>query len=161
GPTFTDFKATDPNGCSRPITIQPNMLKSVTILSPSVSLCEPRMDIVKDVSGATWAMGALVCLGEVHGDCPADKSGMARADSALQGKKMIDAGRKLGYMQCIQKDVIGDEDPECPPDGPYSYSITLFRELDNEASCAPCQCDFPMGSICTAAVTAYRDMSCD
>jgi hypothetical protein len=151
GPTFTNFPATDPNGCSTPIEIQPNTAKSLSLLAPTVSPCVPQIDIVvpKDINiSPPWAREALVCTGKESGTCPPGNVCMAALPSAPPG-----------YMHCIRNATKGEEDTSCPER--YPHPLTIYEEeLDNDASCTPCQCDPPVGSECTAQVSAFTDSSC-
>src|SRR4051812_38687109 len=61
-------------------------------------------------------------------------------------------------MQCVANKTKGDEDTPCP-DG-YSNRFLFYEKVDLDVACAPCACDVPIGSDCTAEMSAYTDPSC-
>jgi hypothetical protein len=148
---FTPFPATKPDGCSTPTKIQPNDLQSVSIQPPTVSSCVPSMaDIVvpKDLIVAEWAKKGRVCSGVRSGHC----------DDESQVCVSLLPSAPPGWMQCIQNITKGDQSTLCPDS--YPYPITGYQNRDHPSSCSPCECDPPVGSECTAEVSAYTDSSC-
>jgi hypothetical protein len=150
GPAFTPFSATKPDGCSTPIVIQPNTLKSVSIVAPTVSACAPSMNVAKDAS-SSWVKKGRVCSGVGRGDCGNDGGDFV----CVKRPPMVPAG----FLQCVQNATRGEKATPCPAG--YPHKITVYQDLDTAASCKPCDCEPPVGSVCTAAVTAYTNNACD
>ncbi len=149
GPLVTAFPATDPDGCSTPIEIQPNTFRSLALLAPTVSPCVPGMEVVTDQDSernTSWAKNALVCPGRALGECLPNQTCMEFLPPIP------------GYMHCIQSASQGAKVTSCPE--AYPLLLTLYHYLDNEASCTPCMCDPAVGSQCTAEVSAFTDSSC-
>jgi hypothetical protein len=155
GPKFTGFPVVPNGSCSNSTTIQPNELKSLAILSPTVSACTTStapVVVPKGFIPDIWRKRGIVCTGTGNGTCS------ARGDVCVPS-----TAPPSGFMQCIENTARGDELTPCPDEGKergYKRKFVIYDEIDNKIACTPCQCGAPVGSVCTASVSAYQDKSC-
>jgi hypothetical protein len=155
GPTFTNLSIASDGSCSTG-DVKPNALQSLAILSPTVSACTPSLapiTVPKDLRFPDiWGKKGVVCSGSGNGKCS------ATGDVCVPSTKP-----PSGFMQCIYNLNKGDELSPCPDEGKengYSRKIIIYEEIDDKVACTECKCGAPVGSECTAAVSAYQDMSC-
>lgn len=149
GPAYEMFLA-NPNGaCSdnKMTPIPVNAAKSLALLAPTVRPCAPKMDIPQDVV-TTWKKKAMVCSGVAHGNCDGQRVCVPSLRTAPSG-----------FMHCIENATRGSDDGVCPPKS-FPNKITVYERVDWKISCGECACDPPVGSDCTANVSAYTDPSC-
>lgn len=156
GPQFTAFPVAPDGSCSMSTPIQPNDLKSLAVLSPTVSACTPgTVPVVvpkKTSYPGRWQKKGIVCTGTGNGICA------ARGDVCVPSTVP-----QSGFMQCLENTTKGDELTPCPDEGKesgYKRQFVIYDKIDDKVACTPCQCGAPVGSVCTAAVSAYQDDSC-
>jgi hypothetical protein len=158
GPTFTDFPVASDGSCSTGVDVKPNMLKSLGILSPTVSTCTPGqvpVTVPRDIRvPSQWGTVSVACAGTGFGKC--DATGDVCVPSTAPPS---------GFMQCLQSTTIGvtAELTPCPDEGKksgYIHKYVVYMEIDENVACTECKCGAPVGSDCTAAVSAYQDKSC-
>ena len=145
---FTDFPVASNGMCSMG-DIKPNTLKSLGILSPTVSACTPSavpITVPKDGTFVTWSKRGVVCSGSGFGVCE------DRGDVCVPPATS-------GFKQCLANLTKGDELSDCPA-GKYTHKYVVYDRIDDNVACTPCKCGTPMGSTCTAAVSAFQDISC-
>jgi hypothetical protein len=144
GPTFTPFPIASDGSCRMGPPVESSNLQSLALLPPTVSSCEPSLDLKSPPGGQTqWGKTAIVCDGEGYGKCDREHKCAPKAPS--------------GFMQCVFNDTEGD-DVTCPD--PYTLKITLYEHIDEAVVCTPCTCSSPLGSDCTAVISAYQDTIC-
>jgi hypothetical protein len=148
---FTDFHPEPDGSCSKKVSIDPNQLQSIAILPPTVSSCVASMvPVPRLVETTAWRTIALVCNGVGIGVCLDDPHNLACLPPAPPSG--------AGFTVCLQRNAEGNDDVPCP--GEYPNKHVYYQGLDYRASCTPCECTSPIGSICTAEVTAYTSDSC-
>ncbi len=89
----------------------------------------------------TWGTAARSCHGSTAGSCAGPSELCAPA-------------AEPGYLRCLAR----DGDHKCP--APYTDDHHFFAGVDDTRACSPCGCSAPVGSTCTALVTAYSDGAC-
>jgi hypothetical protein len=155
GPTFTNFSIASDGSCSTG-NVKPSTLKSLAILSPTISACTPStapITVPRDLRYPdTWGKMGVVCSGTGNGKC------LATGDVCVPSRMP-----PSGFMQCLENTLRGDEVSPCPDEGKesgYTRKIIVYDKIDNNVACSACQCGAPVGSDCTASVSAYQDVSC-
>lgn len=120
-----------------------NCVQSLTIapLTLTESPCEASTVVVPADMPPAWGTAARTCRGVAYGQC------------ATPGELCAPAVEP-GFSQCV----VQDGDQECP--GLYTVKHLFFQGLSDTRSCTPCACGAPVGSTCTAVVTAFKDGSC-
>jgi hypothetical protein len=140
------FLSEEDGSCSNDASIEPNQLQSLAVLPPTVTACVGSMAPVPlEVHTEDWNTIAVLCLGDGKGGC----------DAAQQ---MCVPRAPPGFLQCLRSTTQGRTDIECPSEYPNGY--VYYDKIDFAASCSPCECSPPIGSSCTATVTAYTSDSC-
>jgi hypothetical protein len=150
GPAFTNFDAKPDGSCNHPATIPPNDVRSLSIQPPTVTACEPKQDIPKDVSKhVTWGKEGLLCVGLGNGVCP---------DPDNQDCVPAPPETPAGFRLCVMATDKSEETRPCPD--VYPNKIIFYTDVDYDLVCTACACDPPAGSVCVAAVSAFTDEFC-
>lgn len=150
GSPFHDVPIAPDGTCSKG-DIKANTLKSLGVMSPTVSPCEPIAapadQPYDETSFVRWKTTAVVCAGSASGVCASSPD-----DACI-------ARPTLGFMRCLQALKMGEEKADCP-DGEYTHKHIVYTNFDASVSCTPCTCDPADDSVCIANVSAYQDQSC-
>lgn len=148
---FTPFPPEADGSCSNKASVDPNQFQSIAILPPTVSKCVGSMapvpiprDITFNIGG--WSTVALVCNGTGVGACPDHNNQLCFPPDSP------------GFARCVEGAATGIENQACPPEYPHRH--VYYAEHDPSVECTPCACSPPVGSVCTAAVTAYTNNAC-
>ena len=137
----------DWNGaCVAPPAVPANLLGSVTIAPLTVSPCAAETGPIPKKGTAYWKTYARACLGEVTGTCA----------SSAEVCSPTAASPPDGFFQCIQ--YLREGDADCPDNYPVKH--VFYRGFDDTRDCTQCTCSAPVGSDCTATISAYTDASC-
>jgi hypothetical protein len=151
GPQFTVFPVAPDGSCSMSTPIPPHELKSLAILSPTVSACTPStapVVVPKDFVPDIWGKRGVLCTGTGNGICS------ARGDVCVPS-----SAPPSGFMQCLVS-TTNNELLDCPEKSRYTRKFVVYDKIDDKTACTPCKCGAPVGSDCVAAVSAYQDKSC-
>lgn len=148
GPS-TPFPPEADGSCSNKASVDPNQFQSIGILPPTVSKCvgsRVQVPVPRDLDIQGWSTVAFVCNGDGNGDCSDPDHHLCSRDAPS------------GFARCVRRKQPGVEDTSCPPAYPYHH--VYYEDHDSSIECTPCACSPPVGSVCTAAVTAYRNNAC-
>ena len=98
-----------------------------------------------DVTQPTWTTAAHSCVGsaQYQGGC-----GLSEVCAPLP----IEDG--AGFKLCFSRE--GDQ--ECP--GGWSEKHTFYKSIDDTRACSACSCGSPVGSACSAQISAYGTSNC-
>ena len=122
----------------------PSCVQSLTIapLALTENACTVSVEPVAAKLPYTWGTVARSCRGVAYGRCAMPAEICAPAPEP-------------DFAQCLAR----DGDRECP--GPY-YTVkhVFYSGLADTRDCTPCACGAPLGSTCTAFVSAFKDGSC-
>jgi hypothetical protein len=148
---FTLFPPEADGSCSNKASIDPNQLQSIAILPPTVSKCvgsRAPVSVPREfpINSTGWSTVALVCNGAGAGFCNESDRHMCFRPAPSD------------FARCVQRKQPDVEDTPCPPGYPYHH--VYYKEHDSSIECSPCECSPPVGSVCTAAVTAYTNNAC-
>jgi hypothetical protein len=146
---FTPFPAEADGSCSDKASIDPNQLQSIAILPPTVSKCvgtRVSAPVPRQINIREWNTVALVCNGAGAGGCPEPD------------KQYCFPSASSNFARCVEGRTVGHEDTPCPPGYPHHH--VYYENHDTSVECTPCACSPPIGSVCTAAVTAYTNDAC-
>jgi hypothetical protein len=121
-----------------------NCVQSLTIapLTLTENACAVKMEPIAAKLPHTWGTAARSCHGIAYGRCATPAEICAPATEP-------------GFAQCL----VRDGDRECP--APY-YTVkhVFYGGLTDTRDCTPCACGAPLGSTCTAFVSAFTDGAC-
>jgi hypothetical protein len=125
---------------------------SIDPLVISESGCAPRVEpvVVPKNSSLPWGTLARVCRGHAPGECGDPRELCTPAATATTAAPTSDNS----FAQCVSR----DGDVTCS--GAYTVKHVFYRSFVDNRTCAPCACDAPTGSTCTATMTAYEDGAC-
>ena len=146
---FTPFPPEDDGSCSNRASFEPNQIQSFAILPPTVTPCVGRpveVPVPRDIKLSNWNTTAIVCTGQGSGMC-GDRHNRICSPHAPDG-----------FMQCVKNATRGVRDAECPPGYPNKH--VYYEKVDYQIACSRCKCSPPLGSVCTAEVTAYKSTAC-
>jgi hypothetical protein len=120
-----------------------NCVQSLTIapLTLTETSCAVSMEPVPSKLPTLWGAVARTCRGSAMGSCASPAEGCAPPAQA-------------GFEQCLLQ--YGDRD--CPSTYPVRY--LFYYGLEDTRGCTPCACSVPVGSNCTALISAYSDSAC-
>ncbi|MFS8070924.1 MAG: hypothetical protein ACMG6S_31540 [Byssovorax sp.] len=120
-----------------------NCVQSLTIapLTLTEAPCGVSTTPVASKLPYTWGAVAQSCHGLTSGTCAAPSEICAPAVLP-------------GFEQCLYQ--VGDR--ECP--AAYSERHVFYYGVEDTRACTPCACGEPVGSTCTAFVSAFTDGSC-
>ncbi|MEO5728194.1 MAG: hypothetical protein ABI134_27210 [Byssovorax sp.] len=120
-----------------------NCVQSLTIaaLTLTEAPCAVSTTPVPSKLPYIWGTVARTCRGAVDGPCatPAE---------------VCTPPAPAGFEQCL----LQNGDKECPDT--YSVKHVFYRGLTDTRACTSCACSAPVGSTCTAFITAFKDGSC-
>jgi hypothetical protein len=154
GPDFTPLDAPpDWDGsCISPATLPAGSFGALAIAPPTAGACVPiAVPTPPKATGEySWTTLARACDGLVDGVC-------------RSSDEMCSPTAKPpppGFRQCIwYEDDIDEADlPTCPM--AYPEQFVFYDDVDDQRDCTKCTCGPPLGTQCTAAVSAYQDTAC-
>lgn len=119
--------------CVQSLTIAPLQLTE--------SPCGVSKAPVPAAAPAFWGIEARSCRENPTGSCPDPSQSCV-------------AAVEPGFARCIARDGAW----ECPDAYPLKH--VFYDSFDEAPACAPCTCGAPVGSKCTAMVSAYTDSAC-
>ncbi|MFS8069317.1 MAG: hypothetical protein ACMG6S_23390 [Byssovorax sp.] len=102
-----------------------------------------------DITQPTWATAGRSCVGsaQYQGGC-----GLSEVCAPLPSPSPSEDG--AGFKLCFSRE--GDQ--ECP--GVWSEKHVFYKGYDDTRACGDCSCSSPVGSTCSAQVSAYSNVAC-
>ena len=124
--------------CAKSLTIAP-----LTLVEQGCGVSNPPP---ADISPPTWATAARSCVGssQYQGGC-----GLSEVCAPI-----ADEGEVEGFKLCFARE--GEQ--ECP--APWVEMHTVYKSFEDNRMCGACSCGAPVGSTCTAQVSAYSNVAC-
>ncbi len=88
-----------------------------------------------------WGAAARTCRGAAVGSCATDI-------------EVCTPPAPSGFEQCL----LQKGENECPSTYPIRH--VFYKDFTDTRSCTPCACSAPVGSTCTAFISAFKDSGC-
>jgi hypothetical protein len=139
--TTHDSIPADP-ACSGSSCIQHLMVPPLGVTDPPT--CEPDLQPPAKVEPAHWPYSARICKGDRMGNCQ-------------DYGKFCKQPAPPGFLECF---VLQGANIECPLEWTDKHVIYTEDTITDNRGCAPCSCNAPVGSKCSASVSVYTDDCC-
>jgi hypothetical protein len=121
--------------CVKSLTIEPLTLRE------NGCTPHPNPHEVVPLLGPSWKTSALACQVSDYPPCSETQVCAPVADSR--------------FLTCI---FTWGDDHKCPE--PYTEQHIFYDDYSDTRACADCTCDPPVGSVCTAELSVYKDAAC-
>jgi hypothetical protein len=131
------------SACVQSLSIAPLVLNETACVSHLEPVVVPKNSTVP------WGTLARVCRGHAPGECGDPRELCTPAATATN-----DAPTSDSFAQCVSR----DGDVTCS--GAYTVKHVFYRSFVDNRTCAPCACDAPTGSTCTATINVFEDGAC-
>jgi hypothetical protein len=130
-----------PPSCAQSLSVQSLTAAPLVLIEQG---CTPTTVIAQDVSMASWTTAALACRGM-------PTSGFGCSDP---GQTCVPSAVPPEFALCLYH----EGDVSCPDSYPEKHVV--YAGFDDQRTCSACACAAPAGSLCTAALSVFKDGAC-